>query len=196
MALLSKLNLVQTVKMGKRILVYKKSHIGLERQCTIKNDGILHLGFTFPKSGYLPSTLTLRRGSTLIVTGDFAIYTGYRVSVNEGATLELGSGYINHNVNIACFHHIRIGDRVAIAENVTIRDSDNHRLNYDGHAVSKPIEIGNHVWIGMNATILKGVRIGDGAVIAAGSVVTKDVPSHCLAAGVPAKVIKEHVSWS
>jgi acetyltransferase-like isoleucine patch superfamily enzyme len=48
----------------------------------------------------------------------------------------------------------------------------------------------------MNATILKGVRIGDGAVIAAGSVVTKDVPSHCLAAGVPAKVIKEHVSWS
>lgn len=77
-----------------------------------------------------------------------------------------------------------------------IRDSDNHTIHYDGFEKSKPIIIGNHVWIGMRATILKGVTIGDGAIIAAGAVVTKDVPARCLVAGVPARVIKENIEWS
>ena len=61
--------------------------------------------------------------------------------------------------------------------------------------VSKPIKIGNHVWIGQRATVLKGVTIGDGAVIAAGSIVTRDVPPHSLVGGIPAKVLKENVEW-
>ena len=61
--------------------------------------------------------------------------------------------------------------------------------------MTQPISIGNHVWIGINVTILKGVKIGDGAIIAAGAVVTRDVPERCLAAGVPARVIKNNVSW-
>lgn len=55
----------------------------------------------------------------------------------------------------------------------------------------KSIHIGNDVWIGANSTILGGVNIGDGAIIAAGSVVNKNVPSRCIVAGVPAKVIKK-----
>ena len=58
-----------------------------------------------------------------------------------------------------------------------------------------PIVIGNHVWIGARAIILKGVIIGDGAIIAAGAVVTHDVPAYTLAGGVPAKVIREGVEW-
>ena len=58
-----------------------------------------------------------------------------------------------------------------------------------------PIVIGDHVWIGTNAIVLKGVTIGDGAVIAAGAVVTRDVPAHSLAAGVPARVIRSDVHW-
>ncbi len=61
--------------------------------------------------------------------------------------------------------------------------------------MTKLVRIGNHVWIGMNVLILKGVTINDGAIIAAGSVVTRDVPANCLAAGVPAYVIKENVTW-
>ncbi len=61
---------------------------------------------------------------------------------------------------------------------------------------TKPVKIGNHVWIGTRVTILKGVNIGDGAVIAAGSVVTKDIPAGSLAAGVPAKIIRDKVIWS
>jgi len=61
--------------------------------------------------------------------------------------------------------------------------------------MTQPISIGNHVWIGINATILKGVTIGDGAIIAAGAVVTRDIPASCMAAGVPASVIKNNISW-
>jgi acetyltransferase-like isoleucine patch superfamily enzyme len=61
--------------------------------------------------------------------------------------------------------------------------------------MSAPVHIGSHVWIGARALILKGVRIGDGAVVAAGSVVTRDVPSRALVAGNPAQVIREDVSW-
>jgi len=62
------------------------------------------------------------------------------------------------------------------------------------YKTSKRTIIGNDVWIGKNAIILDGVYIGDGVIIAAGSVVTKDIPSYCIAAGVPAKVIKKRFS--
>ena len=107
----------------------------------------------------------------------------------------LGSGYLNNNLNLSCFERIEIGNDVAIAENLCIRDSDNHHILDSDHIKTKPIVIGNHVWIGMNVTILKGVTIGDGAIIAAGALVNKDIPPMCLAGGVPAKVIKHDVRW-
>ena len=54
-----------------------------------------------------------------------------------------------------------------------------------------PVRIGNNVWVGANVTILPGVSIGDNAIIAAGAVVTKDIPANMLAAGIPAKVIRQ-----
>jgi len=131
----------------------------------------------------------------LTVDGDFSIYTGLHVSINTGATLRLGSGYINNNVTIDCFEAITIGHDVAIAKGVTIRDSDGHHINQNLDT-SSPISIGDHVWIGTNSIILKGVHIGDGAVVAAGSVVSKNVPENALVGGVPARIIKHHVSWS
>ena len=57
------------------------------------------------------------------------------------------------------------------------------------------MHIGNHVWIGSGAKILKGVTIGNGSIVAAGAVVVQDVPENCLAAGVPARIVKEGVQW-
>ena len=155
----------------------------------------LHFNQYWHQKDYFPGLLAVHEQAVLQVTGNFSIYSGARVSVNAKARLVLGSGYINHGLNLNCFASIEIGDDVAISDNVSIRDSDNHEIMTEGFQKSLPIKIGNHVWIGMNVTILKGVTIGDGAVIAAGAVVNKNIPARCLAAGVPARVIKENVVW-
>lgn len=142
----------------------------------------------------IPGMFILERNSSCEI-GKFTAFAGARIVVNEGARLKIGSGYMNYAAMIECFDSITIGDDVAISENVVIRDSDNHKLIQDGYQSTQPIVIGNHVWIGMNSVILKGVTIGDGAVIAAGSVVTKDVPPASLVAGVPAKIKKKNIAW-
>ena len=130
----------------------------------------------------------------MIVKRSFAIYTGFHVSVPDGGTLTLGQGYINSNVTIDCFDAITIGNGVAISKGVTIRDSDNHSIN-GNEKVSAPIVIGDNVWIGLDAIILKGVNIGKGSVVAAGAVVTRDVPEKVLVGGVPARILRENISW-
>ena len=126
----------------------------------------------------------------------FDVFSGSKIYINKGATLSFsGKGYMNHNVSLSCFDKISIGTDVVISEGVTIRDSDNHSILGSKKPSTAPIEIGNHVWIGLNSTILKGVKIGDGSVIAAGAVVNNDIPCNCLAAGVPAKVVKQGVNW-
>lgn len=132
----------------------------------------------------------------------FDVFAGSRINVNQGAKLTLGSGYMNHDCVIDCFDSVTIGHHVVISERVVLRDSDNHAITVSGNEVANetkvtaPIVIGDHVWIGINVIVLKGVTIGEGAVVAEGSVVNKDVPPHCLVAGVPAKVIKTNVTWS
>lgn len=86
---------------------------------------------------------------------------------------------------------IRIGDGAQIGMNVAIATL-NHGLPLKtrGKTYAQPVVIGENAWIGSNATILPGVTIGDNSVVAAGAVVTKDIPPDSVAAGVPAKVIK------
>ena len=110
---------------------------------------------------------------------------------------------MNYDCIVDVFSSVSIGHNVVISERVVIRDADNHTVWEQGALIDKearpkaiPIVIEDHVWVGMNVIILKGVTIGEGAIIAAGSVVNKDVPAHCLVGGVPAKVLKTGVSWS
>ena len=182
-----------------KLLIYKKSNFFYKKTSQIHiKTGVFEINKRWELSNNkdsFNSVLALGNNSKITVDYNFAIYSGSRIYVNNGAELYLGSGYINHNVNLSCYNKIEIGHDVAIAENVCIRDSDNHLILYPGYEVSKPIKIGDHVWIGMNVTILKGVTIGNGAIIAAGALVTKDVPEKCLAGGVPAKILKSNVEW-
>ncbi|MCR3761577.1 sugar O-acetyltransferase [Clostridium felsineum] len=86
---------------------------------------------------------------------------------------------------------IYIDDNVLVGHNVVLATL-NHDFNPNnrGSMVPAPIKIGKNVWIGSNATVVPGVCIGNGSIVAAGSVVTKDVPENVIVAGVPAKVIK------
>lgn len=103
---------------------------------------------------------------------------GKRVFINAGCKFQDQGG-------------ITIGDDVLIGHNCVIATL-NHAMDPDHRAdmVPAPVKIGNKVWIGANVTILQGVKIGDGAVIAAGAVVNKDVPARAVAGGVPAKILK------
>lgn len=183
-------------------LVSKRMSIFIARKVKIKIKtknmdikGRIFIGKTWHGFSNYTTVFVAKKNSNLKVEGNLMINAGCNITIEEGAKLLIGSGYINSNTHINCFNNISIGNKVLISENVTIRDSDNHTILYEGYEMSKPITIGDHVWIGLNVTILKGVTIGNDSIIAAGSVVTKDIPAHCLAAGVPAKVIKRNIEW-
>lgn len=107
--------------------------------------------------------------------------------------IEIGDNcFFNTNVSITSLCSIKIGDNVKIANNVVIVDHDHDFQNGLVGYKSGPITIENDVWIGANAVILKGVNIGSNSVVAAGSVVRNDVPSHCIVAGVPAEIVKKY----
>lgn len=180
---------------GIRFNIYRRTSLVIHRGSDIDIKGNLNLGMSWGPNDYRHTRLSMQDGARLIVNGNFSVLSGASISIQKGAKLELGSGYINNDAKIACHSNITIGEDVAISENVVIRDSDNHKLLYEGYIETQPISIGNHVWIGIGVTILKGVTIGDGAVIAAGAVVTKDVPANTLVGGVPAKVIRENIEW-
>ena len=111
-----------------------------------------------------------------------------------GATVQIGTGtYLNRRTEITCRSSVTIGQGCAISWDVLITDTDYHSI--DGNASTIPVTIGNDVWVGARATIMKGVTIGDGAVIAAGAVVSRNVPPRALVAGQPARVIRDDVNW-
>lgn len=126
-------------------------------------------------------------GSHVTIKGNF--------NCDYGKNIYIGSGtIINCNVTILDTNRIEIGENVFIAPGVVI-SAATHPLDaqrrISRHFQSHPITIKDCVWIGANVTILTGVTIGKNSVVAAGAVVTKDVPDNCLAGGVPAKVIKK-----
>lgn len=139
------------------------------------------------------SILRMDENSVLECHG-FSFMYGADIILFKDSHLALGKGsFINSDCKIRCHKEITIGEGCAISHDFTVMDSDAHEL--DGNRNTNPVHIGNHVWIGTRVTILNGVNVGDGAVIAAGSLVTKDVPAGSLVGGVPAKVIKEKVEW-
>lgn len=107
----------------------------------------------------------------------------------ENARIEIGSNCGFSGCSIVSDISVKIGDNVTIGTNVMIGDRDDHKEIYD--SVPKKVVICDNVWIGMNSIILKGVHIGENVIIGAGSIVTKDIPANCIAAGVPCKFIKK-----
>ena len=114
-----------------------------------------------------------------------------------GAMLTVGDDFGMTGGSLVCDERISIGDRVWVGANAVICDTDFHPLDPETRRTrpldgsTAPVEIADDVFIGMNALILKGVRIGERAVIGAGSVVSRGVPSGAIVAGNPARVIGE-----
>jgi len=179
------------------IILYPEMYFRIGSNANIiHNKGRLRLGRRWNKERFRESEFVISDNGTLEINDNFDIYTGSFITIAAGAKLTLGKGGINRGVTVTVFNSISIGDNVYISDHSTLRDSDNHCVTGGAGVHSAPINIGNNVWIGINVTILKGVTIGDGAVIAANSLVNKSVPPHTLVGGVPAKVIRENVRWN
>lgn len=114
------------------------------------------------------------------------LYTG------KNGKLIVGKNSRLNGVHIDVRQLVQIGENVRVAPYTIILDSDFHDVkDHFADGAAQPVYIEDNVWIATRATILKGVRIGKGSVVAAGAVVTKDVPANCIVAGIPAKVIKK-----
>lgn len=145
---------------------------------------------------------SLRKAVTVIGAGQNAelnlagaiIGRGAVVSAGPGARIFIGEGtYLNDGCQVLASKEIRIGRGCAISWNVTIIDDDGHGIKPPPYSASVAIQ--DKVWIGCNVTVLKGVTIGEGSVVAAGAVVTESFPARSLIGGVPAKLIRSNVSW-
>ena len=180
----------------------------IKHYCNIASQSILQKGFSLRLDNPKQNKKYLTIGNNCIIGGNF-IFESYEGIINIGNHTYIGgSTFISRS-------SIEIGNNVTIAWGCTIYDHDSHSLDYKERRKditdelndirnrvsfiknknwnvvnTKPIKICDDVWIGMNCIILKGVTIGEGAIIGAGSVVTKDIPAWTVVAGNPAKIIK------
>ena len=139
--------------------------------------------------GGFPAPRVVNRGGTL-TSGGCGLWSGVRLEVAKNAHLSIGKGtYLNRSTTVVCHERVQIGDRCKISWDVVITDSDEHALPGQ-RTVTAPVVIEDDVWIGFRVLVLKGVTIGKGAVVAAGAIVTKDVPAHSLVVGQPARVVR------
>lgn len=190
-------NLIYKRNINGRFCAFKfqrgtKLQISKSAKINIKDKFMMNLN----DHSYNGRTSILRMDENAILNVDsFSFMYGADVILFKNAQLNLGRGsFINSDCKIRVHKSITIGDDCAISHDFTIMDSDAHKISgKDNHP--QEVVIGNHVWIGTRVTVLKGVHIGDGAIIAAGAVVTKDVPPKALVGGVPARIIEENIEW-
>ncbi|PZS14192.1 MAG: acetyltransferase [Pseudonocardiales bacterium] len=160
----------------------------------LRNPHVITTGFVFMDRG---AEIYARRGYGRLVLGRW-IHLGVRTAVrcHEG-TLSVGDkGVLARDISINCYLDVEIGDCALIADYVYISDFDHQFADLEvpikdqGIAKSR-VRIGRNVWLGTKVTVARGVTIGEGAVVGANAVVTRDLPAYCVAAGMPARVIKD-----
>ena len=138
-------------------------------------------------------------GASGIQIGERLLIVGSTVPcelcTHDGGSLEIGDRvFINYGSSISAHTLVRIGHDCKIGQHAIILDCDYHDmedpLHYGGHGTSLPVVLEQGVWLGARVTVLKGVTIGRSSVVAAGSVVTHDIPPGVLAGGAPARILR------
>ena len=179
-------------------LTYGSCAIDIHKTAKLCLDGVFRFGFSRNRKNRQESSLLLEKNSEFKVGENVGIYNGVDIQVFQNAKLSIGKGTgINRFSQIICMQEISIGENCGIARNVIIRDNDGgHKILLPQESTTAlPIKIGNNVWIGHGAMIMKGVTIGDGAVISAGAWVVGNVKPNTVVMGDPARTVQKEVMW-
>lgn len=179
-----------------KLLIGKNTMINFSKTSDLKIGGRFEVSVDCDIK--LKTEVKIRDRGELSIEGSVEILNGCYLFVGDHAKLKIGNGTsINTNTRISCSNKIEIGKDCLISFDVVIIDNDYHQIYIDGTPKQKsnPIIIGDNVWIGARAVVLKGVSIGENSVVAAGTVVNKDVPPNTLVGGNPMKIINDKVSW-
>lgn len=188
-----------------RMSKHTKGKVHISSHCAIDlrhgaiidaSKGRLNFGGKRNNKSKMETRLLIEENAKLVINGERSILYNSDIQVFKGATLTMGKGACNSGLQIVCADEISIGNNTYIGRDVWIRDNNGgHHIIQTGYTDKAPVHIGDYVWIGSNVQIMKGVTIGDGAVIAGNSVVTSNIPAHAMASGNPAKVVAENITW-
>lgn len=192
-------------KTGKVIYTMPGSMFDIHPSASIEIKAPFLYGNNPVKGMRMPTCLRMEAGTTLIVhDGPLTRYGkmpynlryGAYIEIVNGGKLTIGQGAANVGLTIMCAKEVTVGNGVRIGRNVSIRDWNGpHVIINDHYRNHAPVHIEDHVWLCSGCTIMPGVTVCEGAVVAANATVTKDVPAHSLVGGSPAKVIKENIEW-
>lgn len=179
---------------AEKIVFHGRFHCQLRKSSKIKNLSntrvVIGRGIGPHSNFYKKTKLVMSEDSILELERNALIGGGSMINLAKGAQFHLGEdSYLCSGTIVGVQKNVYIGKRCSISWNVTIMDDDGH--DYGQQNVVDPVRIEDEVWVGCNVTILKGVTLGKGCVVAAGSVVTKSFPANSVVGGVPAKLIRE-----
>jgi len=186
----------------------------MARQILIKLIDSL-LGWKSRRSGAVHigrgTTIAWRRikhvaGNSISIGEDSIIHADISFEEEHGGEVRIGNRTFVGRSHLICYRRLVIGDDVIMSWGITIVDHDSHSIDWEKrrddvrdwsrgkknwkHIAHAPVVVGDKAWIGFNVSILKGVTIGEGAVVGACSVVTKDIPAYAVAVGNPARVVR------
>lgn len=149
----------------------------------------------FGAGSVIVKPLRLRGVERIRIGRDCAIYEGSWLEAEQGASIAIGDRvYMGHDVHVHAVGSVTIGPGCLLADGVLV-SSGGHDMSDDKSLVpGAPISIGANCFLGQRAIVVAGVTIGDGSVIGAGAVVTRDVPAGATAAGVPARIVSTDAS--
>ena len=182
-----------------------KGNVNISSHCAIDlrkgalidaSRGNLYFGIKRNLRSKVETRLLIEENAKLVINGTRNILYNSDIQIFKNAKLSMGEGTCNSGLQIVCADEITIGNNTFIGRDVWIRDNNGgHHIIQTGYTDKAPIRIGDYVWIGSNVQIMKGVTIGDGAVIAGNSVVTTNIPARAMASGNPAKLVAENITW-
>lgn len=193
-----RLNTLREIWNGNMLITTPYCIVKMKKGAKIQKKGVLILGYKgIFGSSKNETHLFLGKDATLSFEGNVTIGYGADIEIFDGASVNFkGNNTVNIGLTLICGDRIEFGKDTMIGRNVIIRDNNgSHYINRQSYKNASPVIVGDKVWLCESCTVMKGVKIGDGAIVDSKSFVIRDVKAHTMISGHPASVVDEDVYW-